>query len=118
KTARALGTFFQFVGEVRQAEDLEHADFLLNDSHPKAAQALDLLLGVQGWRRFLEQDPNEFRKRGSPEAERVLVIYGASNRDVRTTLIARQQEINTEFSPKIKDLNDRLSVAVDEKIKV
>ena len=53
---------FALVGEVWQAEDLEHADFLLNEANPKAAQALDLLLGVQGWRRFAEQNPVKFRQ--------------------------------------------------------
>src|SRR5205823_4348453 len=48
KTARALPTHFLLTSEVRQPEDLEHADVLLGP-HPKAPAALDLLLGTQGW---------------------------------------------------------------------
>ena len=61
KTFRTMPTHFLLTTEVRRPEDLEHADFLLG-THPQAAQALDLLLGTQGWRRFAEQqNPAEFR---------------------------------------------------------
>lgn len=53
KSFRGMPTHFLLTGEVEQAEDLEHVDVLLG-THPKAAAALDLLLGVQGWRRFAE----------------------------------------------------------------
>ncbi|MBY0456534.1 MAG: hypothetical protein K2V38_04300, partial [Gemmataceae bacterium] len=55
---RALPTHFLLAGEVKNPDDLEYADFLLttdpNDLH-KAREALDLVLGTQGWRRFVEQ---------------------------------------------------------------
>ncbi|MDY3562348.1 hypothetical protein R5W23_003814 [Gemmata sp. JC673] len=53
---RALPTHFLLAGDVQSPEDLEYADFLLTD-HPKAREALDLVLGTQGWRRFAEQSP-------------------------------------------------------------
>lgn len=53
---RLMTTHFFLAGEVKKPDDLENADFLLTD-HPKAAVALDLLLGTQGWRRFAEQKP-------------------------------------------------------------
>ena len=56
KTHRAMPTHFLLTSEVRRPEDLEYADFLLGPQ-AKASEALDLLLGVQGWRRFAEQDP-------------------------------------------------------------
>ena len=56
KTFRSMPTHFLLTSEVRRPEDLEYADFLVG-SHPRAAEALDLLLGTQGWRRFLESDP-------------------------------------------------------------
>lgn len=59
RTARSMPTHFLLTTEVRNPEELESADFLLGD-HPQAAQALDLLLGCQGWRRFAEQDPQMF----------------------------------------------------------
>lgn len=66
KTERLLPTHFLLSGEVQKGEELEHADFLLTD-HKKAAEALDLLLGTQGWRRFAEQ--GEFRKMAPADAE-------------------------------------------------
>src|SRR5262249_21948001 len=48
-----LPMHFYLANEVSQPEDLERADFLLSD-HPDAARALDLFLGTQGWRRFLD----------------------------------------------------------------
>ena len=62
RTARAMPTHFLLTTEVRQPEDLEHADFLLS-ADPKAAAVLDLLLGTQGWRRFAEQNPGQFKER-------------------------------------------------------
>jgi hypothetical protein len=70
KTARTMPTHFLLTTEVRRPEDLEYADFLL-DPHPKSAEALDLLLGTQGWRRFAEQDPAGFRRKVREEAERL-----------------------------------------------
>src|SRR5262249_24763896 len=53
---RLLTTPFLLAGEVGTPDALEYADFLLTE-HPKAAQALDLVLATQGWRRFAEQTP-------------------------------------------------------------
>ena len=75
KTHRSMPTHFFLTTEVRKPEDLEYADFLLG-KHPKAAPALDLLLGTQGWRRFAEQDPTKFRKEQQAEADRLLVLMG------------------------------------------
>ena len=62
KTERTMPTHFLLTTEVRNPEDLENADVLLGN-HPKAAVALDLLLGAQGWRRFAEQDPGVFAQK-------------------------------------------------------
>lgn len=75
KTARSMPTHFVLTSELRKPEDLEFMDFMLSP-HPKAAQALDLLLGTQGWRRFAEQDPEEFRKHLAQDAERMLAQSG------------------------------------------
>lgn len=78
KTARLMPTHFLLGGEVQNPAELEHADFLLTD-HPKAAESLDLLLGTQGWRRFAEQAPGQFRQRVPAEdADRLLVAMGAN----------------------------------------
>ena len=47
-----LRTHFLLTSEVEKPEDLEHANFYLSDG-AEAAQSLDLLLGTQGWRRFI-----------------------------------------------------------------
>src|SRR5262249_20601650 len=87
KTRRAMPTHFLMTSEVKKPEDLEYADFLIGP-HPKAAKALDLLLGTQGWRRFLEQDPTRFKKNETEEADRLLVSIGLSERPVE---IEREQ---------------------------
>lgn len=62
KTDRSMPTHFLLTTEIRNPEDLENADAFLGD-HPRAADALDLLLGTQGWRRFAEQDPIVFAQK-------------------------------------------------------
>jgi hypothetical protein len=77
KTARSMPTHFLLTSEVRKPEDLEHADFLLG-THPRAPEALDLLLGTQGWRRFAEK-PRSGAPTGSvQDAERMLMVVGQS----------------------------------------
>ncbi|GAA5504831.1 MG2 domain-containing protein [Novipirellula caenicola] len=47
-----LRTHFLLTSEIQKPEDLEHANFYMSDSD-EAAEAVDLLLGTQGWRRFV-----------------------------------------------------------------
>ncbi|MCA9137224.1 MAG: hypothetical protein KDB00_10705 [Planctomycetales bacterium] len=56
----SIKTHFLLTSEIKSPEDLEHADFYLSDG-PDAANSLDLLLGTQGWRRFVssESTPSE-----------------------------------------------------------
>jgi hypothetical protein len=54
RTARSLPTHFYLMSNVQGAEELENADFLLT-ANPAAERVLDLLLGTQGWRRFVER---------------------------------------------------------------
>ena len=82
RSARLLPTHFLLAGEVQKPDDLEQADFLLTD-HPKAAAALDLVLGTQGWRRFAEQAPGEFRQRiASEDGERLLLAMSGGTRSL------------------------------------
>lgn len=48
----SLRTHFLLTSEIEKPQDLEHADFYLSDE-PDQSEALDLLLGTQGWRRFV-----------------------------------------------------------------
>jgi hypothetical protein len=77
KTIHGMPAQFLLTNEVSKPEDLEHADFLLSD-HPQAPIAVDLLLGTQGWRRFAEQNPSEFRERNPGEGQRLIALAGAA----------------------------------------
>jgi hypothetical protein len=117
KTARSMPAHFFLTTEVKKPEDLEYADFLLSN-HPKAAQALDLLLGTQGWRRFAEQDPAHFRRKQKDDAERLLFANGQSRPaalDSLKTVLARvdarylpqYQEKQAELAKKEADLDQK-----------
>jgi hypothetical protein len=101
KNDRLLPTHFLLAGEVKHPADLEHADFLLTD-HPKAAAALDLLLGTQGWRRFAEQNvlPRDPAER--QEVERLLVAHGSrAGAPLEESRLA-EQRVAAEFTPKVE----------------
>lgn len=68
RTFRTMPTHFLLTSEIRRAEDLEYVDVLLSQ-HPQARQALDLMLGTQGWRRFLESDPKRFENKPNKTPE-------------------------------------------------
>jgi hypothetical protein len=88
RTARSMPAHFLLTSEVRGPEDLEYADFLLLEEPrtafgfevAKAAVALDLLLGTQGWRRFIEQQlPEkvaEVQAYYKDDAERLATVTG------------------------------------------
>src|SRR5207247_2583115 len=116
KTARSLPTHFLLTSEVRKPEELEHADVLLG-SHPKAAQALDLLLGTQGWRRFVEQNAGEVsrdapaeRVKRDAEADRVLVALGQNDLGRRnlSSMQLEREKIIKEVQPTVSVAQERL----------
>src|SRR5207249_11839396 len=106
KTARSLPTHFYLTTEVRRPEELEYADFLLGP-HPKATVALDLLLGTQGWRRFAEQNPNEFRQKFREDAERLLVTMGQSSQKTIDFLQEEVRKVETEFQTQIAQVQQQ-----------
>ncbi len=53
-------------------QDLADAQFYLDENNPLAHQALDLLLGTQGWRRFILIDYDRIKNEYSPHAQRAL----------------------------------------------
>jgi len=65
-----IDTHFMLTTEVKDPQDLEDADFYLSDD-PEAAVALDLLLGVQGWRRFVEKTLRELEEEGREQQQLV-----------------------------------------------
>jgi hypothetical protein len=111
KTLRAMPTHFMLTTEVRRPDDLEYADFLVGP-HPKAAEAIDLLLGTQGWRRFAEQDPNKFRQEQKEEAERLLVTLGQSQTWMTDIWMQQKlQQVESENARQNEELTARAAQA-------
>ncbi len=116
KTARSMPTHFLLTTEVRRAEDLEYADFLLGPQE-KAHQALDLLLGTQGWRRFAEQDPAKFRKlhNDSAEAERLVCLFGGSEPQTTDFVDQEIQKATDHYQAEVQRLADTQTHAKDQR---
>jgi hypothetical protein len=111
KTFRTMPTHFLLTSEVRRPEDLEHADVLLG-SHPKAAAALDLLLGTQGWRRFAEQNmptpPNQ-----KDDSDRILLAQANSPRIEVTSLSLATKKVEDQFGSAVARAQSELSTAAE-----
>jgi anti-sigma factor RsiW len=100
---------FLLTTEIRHPEDLENADALLG-AHPRAAEALDLLLGVQGWRRFAEQDPQKFF--AAKKIDRKPVGFLASAQQVARVGVDQQQtrdEVDLAFIGRFNALESELA---------
>jgi hypothetical protein len=114
KTYRSMPTHFLLTSEVRRPEDLEHADFLLTD-HKSAAEAVDLLLGTQGWRRFAEQDPNEFRQKYPKDGGRLLVLNGQLTPDLLPRAydpdLEKVQSVRLKYIRREADLGEQFKQA-------
>ncbi|NQU22661.1 MAG: hypothetical protein HQ567_15400, partial [Candidatus Nealsonbacteria bacterium] len=72
----AMNTHFLLTSEVENPEDLEDADFYLSGnratgSNDDSAVALDLLLGTQGWRRFVEKTLRELEQDEQADEQRL-----------------------------------------------
>ena len=109
KTLRAMPTHFLLTTEVRNPEDLENADVLLGD-HPKAAAALDLLLGCQGWRRFAEQDPERFALMQKLGKQPIFLANAAPVAQRSQTEQNEIDKLDKTFVAKAIDLNKKLAV--------
>ncbi len=76
KTNRpTMTTHFLLTSEVDRPEDLEHANFYLAEGND-AAESLDLLLGTQGWRRFVSGSPNQPTEEFREQLVRLLELDG------------------------------------------
>jgi hypothetical protein len=73
--APSMVTHYMLATEVAKPKDLEEADFYLAPG-AKSAEALDLLLGTQGWRRFAWTDPGQFVKKHGDDAQHYLAMAG------------------------------------------
>ncbi|MCE9530738.1 MAG: alpha-2-macroglobulin [Planctomycetes bacterium] len=117
KTGRQMPSHFLLASEVNKPEDLEHADFLLGDKE-KAAVALDLLLGTQGWRRFAEQHINRPDPRHREEVERMLVSNGQKAQAPIETFRQEEEKILSEYTPRLETSLARMSEAMNTNLLV
>lgn len=114
KTARTMPTHFLLTTEIRKSQDLEYTDVLLGE-HPRATEALDLLLGSQGWRRFAEQDPSKFRQMHKEEADNLLVTIGQSSTQSKDLAMQPVDKIFVEYQKKINDAQAEADKALQAK---
>jgi hypothetical protein len=110
KTARSMPTHFFLTTEVKRPEDLEYADFLVS-KNAKTEAALDLLLGTQGWRRFLEQNLDQFQRiQQRAEENRALLAMAAP-----TNLSEQNQKnVDAEYFVRWAEAQDRLNAVEDK----
>ncbi|QEG31859.1 A-macroglobulin complement component [Gemmata obscuriglobus] len=113
KHDRLQSTHFLLSGEVRNSAELEHADFLLTD-HPKAAVALDLLLGTQGWRRFAEQDVAPPQAEDRADVDQMLVAHGQRLTAPLELFKLEEQRIAAEFAPRVEQVRLATAAVEDE----
>src|SRR5262249_3465170 len=112
KNHRGLPTQILVTSEVRKPDDLEYADVLLGD-HSKATAALDLLLGTQGWRRFIEQTPDRATPPGSDEA-RMIVMTGRAVKQVVSHKQELLADIERDLGPELQKSRTAWQTASNE----
>ncbi len=107
RTYKSMPTYVYLTSEVRTPEDLEHADVLLGD-HPKAEAALDLLLGTQGWRRFVESLPDPRQKSTARKDEAVLLRQAPAAPEAvrRTSLEMETRRVRDALEPAVRTATD------------
>ncbi|QEG02666.1 A-macroglobulin complement component [Stieleria maiorica] len=101
----SIATHFLLTSEIQSPEDLEHADFYLDDS-PEAAESLDLLLGTQGWRRFVSGSPNQFNETFREALTRLLELDGR-----RSELVAGPQTNDATIAAQMREYRIRITTA-------
>ncbi|HEY1378997.1 MAG TPA: alpha-2-macroglobulin family protein, partial [Gemmataceae bacterium] len=112
KTFRTMPTHFLLTSEVRRPEDLEHADVLLG-THPKAAAALDLLLGTQGWRRFAEQATPAAPNTHDDDSDRILLANAHSAKVETNSLQLERRKVEEAVGPAVAAAQTELATATE-----
>ncbi|MEO1619292.1 MAG: alpha-2-macroglobulin family protein, partial [Planctomycetota bacterium] len=90
-----LVTHFLLTSEVQSPEDLEHANFYLSDD-AEAEQSIDLLLGTQGWRRFVSGSPDQFSESFRDSLTRLLKLDG-NRSGIRDRLVDNEATLMTQL---------------------
>lgn len=98
-TRRSLPAHFLLAQEVRQPEELEHADFFISE-HPQAPRALDLLLGVQGWRRFKEVNAPEIAARINAHNKMPILYFDNRQEMLDQVRVSAQNTVRQSSLPK------------------
>ncbi|MCO8122456.1 MG2 domain-containing protein [Stieleria sp. TO1_6] len=91
----SIRTHFLLTSEIQSPEDLEHADVYLADG-PEAANSLDLLLGTQGWRRFVSGSPDQGKESFRDQLARLIELDGRRAglvADVQSNQVTLRQQI-------------------------
>ena len=102
-----MPTHFMLTSEIEKPEDLEHANFYLSGSD-ESRESLDLLLGTQGWRRFVgvnQADLAAIKKSGklsesgfSEQLARLIELDGATDHSVSLSNVKAVNEDWTSYS--------------------
>ena len=90
--------------------DLADAHVYLDPDNDKAAPAIDLLLGTQGWRRFASVDVDKFLKTWGDDARRALALRLPDPRRAHDILTTDNGRLDWD-----KDVNGRLIYLSDQK---
>ena len=121
KTFHGMPTHYFLSTEIRRPEELEYADFLVS-ADAKAPDALDLLLGTQGWRKFAEQHPEEFRKEHKEDADRLLLTMGQAAPIEVDFAKQEAQQVRDEYLARLdgveKDRKELQKSVVDAEAKI
>jgi hypothetical protein len=95
----SMPTYFLLTSEIEKPENLENADFYLSDntsSPVPPAVALDLLLGTQGWRRFVEKSRQQLTDEG-PEKNRLTSLAAINRMAGPPTMFDNLSRIRTNY---------------------
>lgn len=105
--APSMPTYFLLAGEIAGGESLEHLDVLLGQDRG-AAEALDLFLGVHGWRRF-DVHP------GSPwEANNDTLLAFVQTADL-SGFEEKKKDLRESFTAKLEQLAARKQEAATQR---
>jgi len=113
ETRPELRTHFLLTSEIHDPADLEDANFYLVGDQSEAAEAVDLLLGTQGWRRFVERTVAA-GVTGQPEdlvaqIERLIELGGTAGPSQQfDNLESIQSQLSTHTEALLRELRDLL----------
>ena len=100
--APRMPTHFLLTTEIEKPEDLEEADFYLSDD-PEAPVALDLLLGTQGWRRFVEETLEEGGRDKDADHEQFAQLIALGGAGGPPSVFDNLKQIQSKYTENLSD---------------